>query len=150
MSAATIAAAQAAKTHGQKQSTDPLSDTTRREFLRIIADLPAGSRFTANTIRQQLDDAGIPDRSRAGMFAGACTAGLCRPEMVDVDGVGEVPVSVPSTGAFAHRAMVRVYRRTELALRVAPTMCGECGDPLAPGDRGYHPVCFMLTDGDQG
>ena len=138
MTAATVAAAQAAKTHGQKQSTDPLSDTTRREFLRIIADLPAGTTFSINS---------IPEKSRAGMFAAACHAGLCRPESTVLDGVGEVALYVPSTGESARRAVVRLYRRTSLPLRVRPETCGECGEPLAPGDRGYHPVCIMLQEG---
>lgn len=99
------------KTHWQEVTLeDAVRDGDAEDFMRIIADLPTGTEFTVNEIRDQLDAASIPPRARGGLFYGAGKAGLIAPVTVTVSG-REVPVFVPSTGQSANAAMVRVYRR---------------------------------------
>lgn len=93
-----------AKTAGQALSVAPLTDTTRQEFTRILATMPAV--FSVNDCRERLDIAQIPPRARGGLFAGAIAAGLITPYMT-----GGYIARVQSEGPSAHRATVVLYQR---------------------------------------
>lgn len=100
----------AAKREGQMLSLLDLLEDPVEMFLDLIRALPLGHEFSVNLLRSQLDDYGIPDKSRAGLFAKACSLGLIVP-MTLAAGSREVAVTEPSTGKSAHAAHVRVYRR---------------------------------------
>lgn len=99
-----------AKRLGQEQSLLDLLMDPREAFFDTIQARPVGSLFSINDIRKTLDAHSVPDKSRAGLFSAACSAGLIEPYEVFIDG-RKVAVSVDSTGPSAHRAKVRVYRR---------------------------------------
>ncbi|NCT90228.1 hypothetical protein GXB85_04570 [Cellulomonas sp. APG4] len=110
MSTTTPAAAAAAKDYGQQLSIDDLLADDVDAFLDIIAAVRPGAEFTVNDVRARLDEVGVPDKARGGLFAKAAKAGLIRPAVIDVDG-HRYPKTVPSTGGSAHAARVRVYVR---------------------------------------
>ncbi|EYR64658.1 hypothetical protein N866_07030 [Actinotalea ferrariae CF5-4] len=85
------------------------SVATLERVAECVAVRP-GAEFTVNDVREELDDAEIPDRARGGLFAKAVKAGLIRPVVLDVDGE-RVPKTRASTGATANAARVRVYLR---------------------------------------
>jgi len=90
---------------GQMASLFAVSDTTRQDFERILRDAP--ETFDCNTIREQMDLAQIPPSARGGLFAQAVTAGLIAP-LTTPDGY---EIRTKSTGASAHNATLRIYRK---------------------------------------
>lgn len=76
-------------------------------FCRILQRARPGADITVNVLRDDLDAAQIPATARGGLFAQAVNTGYLEP--VRLFG-GDV--YVPSTGDSAHRARVRLYRRT--------------------------------------
>lgn len=72
-------------------------------FLRVLDTVPTGRPTSSNMLRDLLAAADIPEKSRGGLFSQAVNAGYLRlvPNRCEA-----------STGDTAHRAIVRVYRRT--------------------------------------
>lgn len=103
---------EALKLEGQERSLRSLDDDTVDAFMDLVGQLPAGERVSVNDVRSQLDAIGVPEKSRGGLFAKAVKAGLLRPLEVVV-GARVYPVRIPSTGASAHNATVRVYERPQ-------------------------------------
>jgi hypothetical protein len=84
---------------GKRLSVEPLSDTTRREFQRILGDfIAAGEPFSADDLRWALDLADIPTTARGGLISGALARRLIRE-----DGV------VRSTHPNTHGKRIGVY-----------------------------------------
>jgi hypothetical protein len=79
-------------------------------FLRILDTVPAGHHASSNVLRDLLAAADIPVKSRGGLFSQAVNQGYLRP-------VGNR--YEPSEGETAHRAPVRLYRRTRQSAQVA-------------------------------
>ena len=104
-----------AKTIGQEQSLLALPEVAHETFLRIVDSVTPGSEISVNTLRARLDAAEVPERARGGLFFAATKAGLLEPAFVEADG-DRFPKLQPSTGPSAHRAHVRVYRRTKARL----------------------------------
>lgn len=104
-----------AKTHGQEQSLLALPEVAHETFLRIVDSVAPGAEISVNTLRPRLDAAEVPERARGGLFFAATKAGLLEPAFVEADGA-RFPKLQPSTGPSAHRAHVRVYRRTTARL----------------------------------
>lgn len=100
-----------ARDAGQRLSLLSLPDVDREAFFRLVRAWPAGEEFTVNDLRPFLDDLGIPNDARGGLFSAATKAGLCWPAVVHADGA-TYPKTEPSTGASANAARVRVYVRT--------------------------------------
>ena len=100
-----------AKREGQARSRLRLTDEQLEAFMVLIRDQPVGARFSANTLREELDRAEIPAASRGGLFNKAAKAGLIEP-LVMTDGEIRQTVRNPSTGRSAHHAPVNVYERT--------------------------------------
>ena len=105
-----MSAAVQAKEAGQELSLLDLLDTHREAFAGLLRALRPGVEFSVNDLRGDLDFWGIPEKSRAGLFAGACKAGLIAQVWVDVGG-RRIAVTEPSTGAKTHAAHVRRYVR---------------------------------------
>lgn len=101
---------EALKVEGQERSMQPLDEAMVDAFMDAVGRVPAGERVSVNDMRSTLDKIGVPDRSRGALFAKAVKEGLLIPLMVRV-GTGMYPVRIPSTGASAHNATVRVYER---------------------------------------
>lgn len=72
-------------------------------FLRILETIPAGHHASSNILRDLMAAADIPTKSRGGLFSQAVRLGHLRP-------VGNRYEA--SEGESAHRAPVRLYRRT--------------------------------------
>lgn len=72
-------------------------------FLLILDTVLPGDEVTSNELRHLMNTAGIPEKSRGGLFSQAARNGYLRP-------VGSRFEA--STGATAHRAPVRLFRRT--------------------------------------
>jgi hypothetical protein len=87
-----------------------MNDNTWRDFLRIIETVPAGDEVTSNLLRDKLNAADIPEKSRGGLFSQAVNQGYLRPVARGYE---------PSTGETANRAVVRIYRRTKQQQAVA-------------------------------
>lgn len=105
------------KQEGQARSVERTYPTGQDAFFAILRTFPVGQLLSVNDLRLRLDGAEIPDSARGGLFAGAVKAGLLEPSMLP-DGLGgAVPHRIPSTGTSAHKATVRVYRRTDPAAR---------------------------------
>jgi hypothetical protein len=96
----------------QRASLIDLLDGQAAVFTRVVEEMPPGTRFSINDIRDRLDAAGVPSGARGGLFAGACTARLICASVFRVHGQ-TYPEYVPSTGESAHTARVRVYRRSD-------------------------------------
>ncbi|HEY3559721.1 MAG TPA: hypothetical protein VGL05_19765 [Kribbella sp.] len=79
-------------------------------FLQVIETVPAGHHASSNVLRDLLNTADIPEKSRGGLFAQAVKNGYLRP-------VGSRYEA--SNGETAHRAPVRLYRRTKKQQEVA-------------------------------
>lgn len=108
-----------AKTVGQEQSLLAFPEVAHVSFLRIVASVPAGAEVSVNTLRPRLDAAEIPESARGGLFSKATKAGLLEPVWLGddpTDPATRSPKLTPSSGPTAHRAHVRVYRRTAAAL----------------------------------
>lgn len=103
------------KIEGQTRSVSGLTDAMVDAFLSTVSRVPHGERISVNDLRPTLDEHGIPNRSRGGLFALAVSEGLLVPMEVQVGG-RTYPVRIPSTGASAHAATVRVYERRDGAL----------------------------------
>ena len=101
----------ATKQAWQDVSLLDLLEEERDAFTTIVCDLPAGTEFTVNDIRDRLDAAGVPVKARGGLFAKACRAGWIVAATITVHGQ-TYPKHKASTGESANGAMVRVYRRT--------------------------------------
>ena len=96
---------------GRQLALDVLSGETHETFRRIIRSVEPGRRLTANSLRDLLDAADIPETARGGLFAKAVQSGLLRPVTVVYEG-GTADVYVPSSGESAKGARVRLYERT--------------------------------------
>lgn len=103
---------EALKLEGQERSLRSLDDDTVDAFMDLVSQLPAGERLSVNDLRSELDEIGVPERCRGGLFAKAVKAGLLRPLEVQV-GTHVYPVRIPSTGTSARTATVRVYERPQ-------------------------------------
>ena len=103
----------ALKIEGQRDSLLPLMDDERTIFDRIIASYPPGTELSINDVRDRLNDSGIPDSARGGLFSRAVKHGLLTPLVITINGHRQ-HVTVPSTGTSARTAHVRVYVRTEV------------------------------------
>lgn len=90
--------------------TDFTAKDADAAFLAVIESIPAGRRFSVNDLRHRLDAVEVPDRRRGALFHAAITAGLIEPVTVNTWGTDH-PLRIPSTGASANGATVRVYRR---------------------------------------
>lgn len=82
----------------------PMNDNMWRDFLRVLDTIPAGHHASSNVLRDLLAAADIPEKSRGGLFSQAVNQGYLRP-------VGNRYEA--SEGETAHRAPVRLYRRTK-------------------------------------
>lgn len=82
-------------------------------FLRVLSEVPHGTVFSVNDVRDRLDAAGVPERLRGGLFSAACSLGVIRALDITVYG-RRFERRVPSTGRTAKRATVREYRRTDV------------------------------------
>lgn len=100
------------KSAGQARSAGGASVEQLDAFAAAILARPVGVEVSINDLRADLDAAGVPDSARGGLFSRAVKAGLLSPLMVPDGRGGELPVRIPSTGVSAHKATVRVYRRT--------------------------------------
>jgi hypothetical protein len=80
-----------------------MNDNTWRDFLRILDTVPAGNEVTSNRLRDLLAAADIPEKSRGGLFSQAVNQGYLRPVANRYEA---------SEGETAHRAPIRLYRRT--------------------------------------
>lgn len=105
------APAYAARDAGQQASLLSLPEVDRAAFLDVVRAIPPGREFTVNDLRARLDELGIPDKARGGLFHAAVSSGLCKPAVVHAGGA-TYPKTVPSTGGTANAARVRVYVRT--------------------------------------
>ena len=86
-----------------------------RTLLRAIDGTPAGRYVTADTIRQQLDDAGLNSAEKSGAFKTACTDGYLTGVFLSLPGFDinhPVHAAVPSTHEAGKGRYVRLYRRT--------------------------------------
>lgn len=72
-------------------------------FLGVLDTVEAGRTVSSNHVRDLLAAADIPVKSRGGLFSQAVNQGYLRP-------VGNR--YEPSEGETAHRAPIRLYRRT--------------------------------------
>jgi hypothetical protein len=79
-------------------------------FVQILDTIPAGHHASSNVLRDLLAAADIPEKSRGGLFSQAVNQGYLRP-------VGNRYEA--SEGDSAHRAPVRLYRRTKQQGQVA-------------------------------
>lgn len=98
------------KRDGQQQS---LWDVTRPEIEDMrdaVLMIAPGALFTVNDLRARLDRAGVRKKVRAALLRSCVGEGLCRPEMVELNGE-TYQIRIPSTGKSAHAATVVVYRR---------------------------------------
>lgn len=80
-----------------------MNDKHWAAFLLVLDSVPAGQQVTCNTLRSLLAAADIPEKSRGGLFSQAVNTGFLKPVARGYE---------PSEGATAHRAVVRIYRRT--------------------------------------
>ena len=96
-----------AKIEGQERSLFDLLESTWDQFVLVLNTIPKGHLFTVNSVRDLLDIADIPVRSRGGLFARAARAGLMEPALHMGYQLFE-----PSLGSSANGAGVKVYRRT--------------------------------------
>ncbi|GAB2613766.1 hypothetical protein [Pseudactinotalea suaedae] len=101
---------EALKVDGQERSVAGLDPEVINAFMDLVARVPAGERVSVNDLRGALDEIGVPERSRGGLFAKAVKEGLLVPLEVQVAG-RIFPARIPSTGVSAHNATVRVYER---------------------------------------
>jgi|GEM_PF-2965650 len=106
-----IEAAIEAKREGIAQAAELVTSFEQRVVFDAIGERAPGALISANTLREVLDGADVSAGSRSPMMRAACVAGLLKPHMIEVDGQ-QVHASVPSTGASAKGAYVKVYRRT--------------------------------------
>lgn len=70
-------------------------------FLRVLDTTSTGDEVTSNDLRDLLNMADIPEKSRGGLFAQAVEHGYLRRAGY-----------VQSTGDSAHRSPIRRYKRT--------------------------------------
>lgn len=70
-------------------------------FLRVLDTTSTGDEVTSNDLRDLLNTADIPEKSRGGLFAQAVEHGYLRRAGY-----------VQSTGDTAHRSPIRRYKRT--------------------------------------
>ena len=84
----------------------------RDALMRVIDEIPANTRVSVNTVRDQLDTLEVPDSMRGALFNAAIRAGLIIPATVTLPDWTTVDIREKSTGASAHSATVRVYQRT--------------------------------------
>ena len=100
-----------AKKKGQHDSLFDLLPDDDALFRSEIGRIRPGERFTINRFRVVLDQAKVPEKQRAGLMRKACTDGFVEPVTTIVEGK-TVHVGVPSTGASARGAYVKLYTRT--------------------------------------
>lgn len=74
-----------------------------RDFLAVLDTVDAGREVSSNHLRSLLATADIPEKSRGGLFSQAVNQGYLRPVANRYEA---------SEGETAHRAPVRLYRRT--------------------------------------
>lgn len=86
---------------------DVLKPDAITAFRRIIRSVEPGALVSVNSLRDLLDAADIPNPSRGGLFATACTSGLLEPYR-SPDGFD---ITCKSTGSTANGSTVRIYRR---------------------------------------
>ena len=98
------------KDRGHAAGSRNIADHDRAEFIAAVEALPAGTLFTVNTLREELDRRGVTETARPHLFRESALNGYAKPHMVTV---GEVrcQASIPSTGASAKGAYVKVWRR---------------------------------------
>lgn len=64
---------------GKRLSVDALSDSARAAFERVLQEWAAtGEAFSSDSMREQLDLAGVPNRARGGLISGAQARGVIR------------------------------------------------------------------------
>lgn len=100
-----------AKAEGLDASEATASAWAERIVYEAIVAIAPGQPLSMNDLREKLDDADVPAKPRPGLMRAACRDGLLVPYMIDVAGQ-TVQASIPSTGASASGAYVKVYRRT--------------------------------------
>lgn len=96
---------------GVDASVLDFTEVATETFLSVIRRLPAGERFSVNTLRSRLDALEVPPVKRGRLFARAVELGLATPLIVEAGGV-RVHAREPSTGDSANGATVRLYERT--------------------------------------
>lgn len=106
--------ATAAKVDGIAAAAESVTSYEQGVVFDAIGARAPGALISTNTLREVLDDAEVAAGARSPMMRAACLAGLLEPHMIDIDGQ-RVHASVPSTGASAKGAYVKVYRRTAAA-----------------------------------
>ena len=79
----------------------PMNESAWNDFLRVLDTTTTGDEVTSNQLRDLLNAADIPEKSRGGLFAQAADQGYLRRAGY-----------VQSTGDTAHRSPIRRYRRT--------------------------------------
>lgn len=78
-----------------------MNPNTWRDFLRVLDTTSTGDDVTSNLLRDLLNTADIPEKSRGGLFAQAADHGYLRRAGW-----------TQSTGDTAHKAVIRKYKRT--------------------------------------
>jgi len=114
-----VEAAMDAKREGVAAAAESVTSFEQGVVFDAIGERAPGALISANTLREVLDGADVAAGSRSPMMRAACVAGLLEPHLIEVDGQ-QVHASVPSTGASAKGAYVKVYRRTSWAWIPAP------------------------------
>lgn len=78
-----------------------MNDGAWTSFLRVLDTTQTGDEVTSNLLRDLLNTADIPEKSRGGLFAQAAEHGYLRRAGY-----------IQSTGDTANRSPIRRYRRT--------------------------------------
>ena len=99
-------------TAGVQEVLLALPGDTRRSVFRIIRDRPPRAYVSVNRLRDELDAAGIPMRSRGAYLLAAERAGLIEPVRRVIDG-WEVTQTETSTNPGSRRSRVTLYRRVK-------------------------------------
>ncbi|GAB6937103.1 hypothetical protein ACQP60_18825 [Isoptericola variabilis] len=115
MSAPTLTPAEVGA-RGRARSVQTCTTEQVDATLRAIAAVRAGTEFSVNLVRRQLDDARVPTVARAGLFRIAVAEKLIEPVYVTGPGFRQQRRE-PSTGRSAHGAGVLIYRRTHTPYR---------------------------------
>jgi hypothetical protein len=79
-----------------------------RDFLKVLDTVEAGREVSSNHLRDLLNTADIPERSRGGLFSQAANQGYLKRVRYE-----------PSTGETANRSVICIYKRTRQQMAVA-------------------------------
>lgn len=78
-----------------------------RDFLKVLDTVEPGREVSSNHLRDLLNTADIPEKSRGGLFAQASNHGYLKRVRYE-----------PSTGDTANRSVICIYKRTRTPMAV--------------------------------